>query len=418
VGADDDRLPRHRGLQDVVPAGRHEAAPHENDVGQWINLCELAESVEHQDLLRRPARGTEARAPAATKPGLLDQCRDRIEALGMTRCEEEARAGNLLSHPLEGGQNRLLFPFHGAAGDDQRAVVARRAQEVLEGLGGDRRTEGVELQVASDAHAIGRRPHVGDALGVSLSLHQEEVHLAEHAAQQRADPHVPGVGPARDPTVDHGYARAAPTSLVDQVRPDLRLHEHEQTGAQLPQGAAHGRRPIVGREEKAVCGAHVLLRDRAAGQGRRREEHEPGREALLERRHQRPGRQHLTHRDGVDPDRRLAGRAGGRRENRCRQAAHPLAEGLEVLAGGPAPPKVDGGGQDEAHRQEDAVEEIQAMKRSWSCSEHFIIGAPCDWAVSARAGRGILGGNGLRLATVFRPHRGGCSRHPVRTVTQ
>ncbi len=78
----------------------------------------------------------------------------------------------------------------------------------------------------------------------------------------------------------------------------------------------------------------------------------PGKRSL-QRRHQRPRRQHLAHRDRVDPDRAVAVevQVDG-------QPAHALAEGAQVLARGAALPEIEGQSDQETDGEDDAVEDV------------------------------------------------------------
>ena len=76
VRAEHDRLAEDRRLEDVVPAGRHEAAADEHDRGHLVDLRQFAERVEHDDvgarvavdrqLDRRASRNPSSRASRST----------------------------------------------------------------------------------------------------------------------------------------------------------------------------------------------------------------------------------------------------------------------------------------------------------------------------------------------------------------
>ena len=75
-----------------------------------------------------------------------------------------------------------------------------------------------------------------------------------------------------------------------------------------------------------------------------------------QRAHQDPRRQHLAHRDGVDPDR---GRS--LRVQVGRQLAHALAEADAVLAGGASFPEEVGDGPHESNGEKSAVEAVHRI---------------------------------------------------------
>jgi hypothetical protein len=93
---------------------------------------------------------------------------------------------------------------------------------------------------------------------------------------------------------------------VNEVGPELGFHQDEQRGVQDVERAAHRVRKIERRVKEPVHAADALLRHGVTGQrGRGKEEAVSG-EALAQGRDERSRRQHLTHRNGVDPYRPVA----------------------------------------------------------------------------------------------------------------
>ena len=192
------------------------------------------------------------------------------------------------------------------------------------------------------------------APGVGLALHQEDVHLGQHRLQEAPYAAVARKGPRRDAAVHDRDARAAAPGLVDQVRPDLRLDQDEQRGVQGARArGAPGRAKSKGAKKQAVRAAHALLGHRVAGDGGGGEEDAPVREALLER--PPPGRGPPAPRPPTPRGSRwtacpstLSG--PGKRPIRSRNEA-------EVLARGTALPEIEREREDEADRQQDAVDD-------------------------------------------------------------
>ena len=161
---------------------------------------------------------------------------------------------------------------------------------------------------------------------MGLALHQEEIDLGEHAGEEAARLPVARERARRDAAVHERDARAAPTRLVDEVGPQLRLDEDEQRRVQDVESPAHRVREVEGRVEQPVDAADALLGHRVAGHRGRGEEDAVPREALAQRGDQGPGGQDLADGDGVDPDGPVAVhvQVDG-------QAAHALPEGPQVF---------------------------------------------------------------------------------------
>ena len=91
VRAEDDRLAVDRRLEDVVPAGRHEAAADEHRRGDLIELRELADRVEDHRVDARLGVDRQLAAPHRRQPLLPAQALDLGEPLRMPRGENQQR---------------------------------------------------------------------------------------------------------------------------------------------------------------------------------------------------------------------------------------------------------------------------------------------------------------------------------------
>jgi len=96
VGTDNHGPPRRRRLEDVVPPGGDQTAPHEDHGGEGVEAGQLAERIEEEHLSDTPGAGLEGAAAAAPEPGGLDEGGHGVEPLGMTRGDEEAGVAHLL----------------------------------------------------------------------------------------------------------------------------------------------------------------------------------------------------------------------------------------------------------------------------------------------------------------------------------
>ena len=257
-----------------------------------------------------PPSGSAVRR-AHGQPGARDEVRHRREPLGMARRDHQPRAPGALGAgrrtprappPLRpstvlpathsGRGSRPPGPARGAA---RAASPARRSASYL------------RLPVTWTRS--GGRAHLQHPRAMRVALHQEEVDLGQHVAQQRPRPAVARERARRDAPVDHGDARAAPPRVVDEVRPDLGLHQHEE-GRVRARSRTRRTGPAKSKGAKNTPSAPRTLSRATAlsGERGRGHEHAMAGESRLQRLDEDPRRQHLAHGDGVDPDRRPSGR--------------------------------------------------------------------------------------------------------------
>jgi hypothetical protein len=259
--------------------------------------------------------------------------------------------------------DRRFLAARGAAGDEDQP--RRRHPEVSQhrvNRDGVRRgsIERVELQAPGDGDACRVGAKVDQPALRLLALDAEALDVGEHTPEQRPNQPIAPGRPGRESSVDHCRADALSTAFAQQIRPDLRLHHHEELRPDARDRAAHGERPVEGKVEDPVDVLHAALRDLLPRARRRREKDAQRWIALLELGDDRACRHHLTHRDRLDPDRLVA-----RRVERHRQVAEPLSKAGDVFV--PAQSL-----NDEVRREQDggqergeAVEEIHANPRKW-----------------------------------------------------
>src|SRR5262249_27674934 len=349
---------------------------------------ELAERVQYHHVPGRPRPALQLRAAAGAEARRLHEGGHLRKALGGAWRDDEHGLAHALPHLVEGLQHELVLAGHRRARDPERPAPPPGGEDAGEAERGPARLHRVELQVTGDGDALRRRAHLADPLRVRLALHQEEVDLGEHAREPALHEPVAREGPRGDAAVHEGDPRPAGVRLVDEVRPELRLHEEEERGVDGGEDLAHGAGEVEGGVEEPVYVPDALLGDRVAGHRGRREVDAVAREALLERGDQRSDRVHLAHGDGMDPDRAVAVevQVDG-------QAPHPLAERAEVLAGGAALPEEPGQGEEEAEGEAEAVEVIQVAAVSSQ-----IIGR---WSREPSARRTTRASHGERLMRVL-----------------
>ena len=234
---------------------------------------------------------------------------------------------------MKGGQHGRVLAAQRARGnhDDTPLGDVEVAQDAIAGAG--RRTcrrrplQRVELQTAGDDDPRRHGADVDDAAGRFFALHAEAVDVGEHTAEEAARQPVARIRARRDAAVDDDGGDAAGTAFTQEIRPDLGLHHDEEPRPQPVEQPAHDRPEIDREVEDGVGLRHVLPGHLVPGHRGRGEEQLQPRIACPQGRHDGARDQDLAHRDGMNPDRRLAvGVDTGR------QATEPVRQAAEVLA--------------------------------------------------------------------------------------
>ena len=235
------------------------------------------------------------------------------------------------SHAAERGERGGVFSAQRAGGNHHRALLghAEEAQHAIAAL--SVRTdagpvERIELQAAGDDDLLARGAEIDDAARGFFALHAEAIDVGQHAAEQRAHEAIARIRAAGDAAVGEHRGDAARAAGAQQVRPDLRLHHHEQARFDDVERARDGDGPVERKVEHAID-VGQLLRDLLA-------RHRGGGEINLQRGkplfevgEQRARGERLSDRDRVNPD-------GGFAVDieRERQVAETLADAANVLA--------------------------------------------------------------------------------------
>jgi hypothetical protein len=186
--------------------------------------------------------------------------------------------------------------------------------------------ERIELQAPGDDDFFARGAEIDDPARGFLALHAEAIDVGQHAAEQRAHEAIARIRARRDAAVGEHGGDAAGAAGAQQVRPNLRLHHHEQARFDDVERAVDGEGPVVRKIEDAVD-VGQLLRHRLSG-------HRGGGEIDLQRGkplfevgEQRARGERFPDRDGVNPDGRFAV------DVECQwQVAETLADAANVFA--------------------------------------------------------------------------------------
>ena len=123
VGPEHDRLAEHGRLEDVVSALVDQAAADEDRGRDLVELRELADGVEHDDVLARLGVDRQIAAARGLPSGAPRELLHLGEALGLARRDDQQRVGDARADALERLEDRRLFTLERAGGDDHRAIV-------------------------------------------------------------------------------------------------------------------------------------------------------------------------------------------------------------------------------------------------------------------------------------------------------
>jgi hypothetical protein len=253
------------------------------------------------------------------------------ETFRFPRGEDQQRPFEERPDTLERREHRLVFPLHRASGDYHHPARrdAEETQQPLLGArarGGVRDLQGIELEAAGYGDAAGVCPQLHEPPAGLFTLHAEPIHVIEHAPEERAHHPVARKRSLRYPAVDDGRLHAGLAAGAQQVRPDLGLHHDEEPGLHQRQRAPHYEGEVEREIEECIDVLDLPPRHLLPGDRRRGHEDTQVRVSLPQVFHERPGRQRLSHRDGVDPYRRLAVEIEG-----DRKASEALAQRADVF---------------------------------------------------------------------------------------
>ena len=184
------RPPVHRRLEDVVAAGRHQAAADKGHRRQLIDLRQLADGVEHDDVGARIGVDGQLGPPRGGKALPARDVHHLGEPVGVPRRQDQQRLRLRGLDTAERLQHGPFFPAHRAAGDHDRPA-RRQAEETQDPLARPavrrrrRHVDGVELQAAGDGDSRRVGAHQPDAPRALVALHAERVHVRQHVPHQR-----------------------------------------------------------------------------------------------------------------------------------------------------------------------------------------------------------------------------------------
>ena len=167
------------------------------------------------------AIGRLGRAPLQPEAALLDQARHGVEAPRVPGHDDGEERRHL--DVVELVQDQLLLALAGARREQHRPALAVEPPQRLRELELLGRRRHVELQAAGHDHVL--RAERGKPLRVLRALRRDGRESGETAARESREPPVAGPRFFGQPRVDEIERDAAPAAGVDQVGPDLGLHQ-------------------------------------------------------------------------------------------------------------------------------------------------------------------------------------------------
>ena len=219
----------------------------------------------------------------------LEQVGDFLEAVLLTRDQEEAQGGVGGAGLLKEVEDVGFFGGLGAAGD-QYQVIRLNAEQVAQRLGAGVMTircHTVVFDVAGNGDPI-RGDAEGAKVGcILVGLHAQQIDATEDPAGDRGQP-PPAPETARThPAIDDRHRHAALPGRRQEIRPQFALGQDDQRRVKGRQGAGHGPGEVERVEEDGQVGeaAAGLV---VAGVRRRGQDDGPPRMPLAEGRDDRP----------------------------------------------------------------------------------------------------------------------------------
>ncbi len=201
----------------------------------------------------------------------------------------------------------------------------------------------IELQISGHRNPLRRAAQRDQALGIDLALRQ---HRAQPAQQRLPQPPQHVVTRPRaigDPRVHHRDRNSAAKASVQQIRPELRLRQHQHARLERLQIRAHRPRQVERAIEHSIR-SEPLPRQRLSRSRGCRNRHKVSRQRRIQRLHQPRHSQHFAHAHRMHPDQRPVSRS--RASNHpLRNASQPLPQSFPVLLGrrhAPQPPRRTG----------------------------------------------------------------------------
>ena len=336
----DHRLGEKCRLENIVPAAPGQRSAHEDRVRHGKQAAQFADGIQQQHRRKRQrVRAAQARAAQVRNPGRLQFPRRRVETLRLSRRQNQQQVRMPRGEFLERRNRHVVFVHvagapsgpggrHGAGGDPHFARPRALQQSGHRGAGRRRARLEVVLEIAARVRALGKRPERQKPLAHGVRLRQDGIRRGQHSPKEPPEGQVARKSAVGDAAIDDRQARAGAVHLTKEIGPDLGLRNHHGRGAQRAQHAPHREHVIHRRVEYAVGQiAQLVAGGGAARQGRGRDEKPAVWKLRPQAAQEFHARQHLAHRNCMQPDGPGAGLS-----IRAREEAEALRQAPPVAA--------------------------------------------------------------------------------------
>ena len=237
--ADDDRLAVRRRLEDVVPAVRNEAATDVDDIAQPIDAPELADRIEDHNVLAALCALLQTLARRDGKARLAAEMLNLDRAQHLARRNDKPHIRILGTHGGKCSEYELLFTAMRRARNHD--VTCPRKPEFPDErstlFGADARIRLIEFRIARHRDELARRTETHDVIRIDARLHGEAFHSPDHLTQHSHQVLVLLHTAVTDAPVDHHDGYVELLCLLQEVRPELRLHGQENARTDAPHDA-------------------------------------------------------------------------------------------------------------------------------------------------------------------------------------
>ena len=260
MGSEQDSLAERRGLQHVLAAVGHQAAAHEGHVPGGVEPPELPDRVHQQHFPggERIAGGLSLAPPDACQAGRRQPLGHRRHPLWVSRCEDQAnRAFQPGRDPAQGLRQPQVLVSMGRPADQHQTSIRSQPLPQVAGLGPRcRQQDAVVFHVAGDVDLGPWDTQLQQSLLVAPILDAEDADQVE-LWQQPAHQMVAAKTPLGDATVDHGHRNPPSGGGLQEVRPDLQLHQQHDARRDPVEGPTGKQAEVQGKVDDGVLA--VLL---------------------------------------------------------------------------------------------------------------------------------------------------------------
>ena len=236
VRAHHHRAAAGRGLDQVLPAERREAAAEQRDVGAARSTAPSRPSSRRaRRRRRRIAGGASAQRAAprdARSPRCAQQRGDLVEALRMARHDRAAAARGTCALRAPGGEQQRLLAFARARDQHDRRGRAPRARP---GRASAAPASGVMSNFRLPQTSTSRRAGCAQPRGIVLGLRPARARALRPPARISAASRCAAAQRlcSRQPRIGQHHRHAARLRRGEQVRPHLGLHQHADARAEV-----------------------------------------------------------------------------------------------------------------------------------------------------------------------------------------